>query len=131
VARARRAELEFRCEERLVENARPFFTFDAEHAAWGGQVAYFEVPKGAFVRLEPPEFVDDAQLAGIRDYVASFAERVVVLPRRRPAEVLAPREARPHRRAREVVLELVAESPEEGRAELAAFCEEVMARRGL
>ena len=119
-----------RCEVRAVEGARAFVTFGPEHAAWQGVGAIdssvLAVPEGAFVRLEPPPDAEDALIAEVRVCVESQALRVVVLPRRRGAVVQAPREKRPHRKAREVVEELVAEANVEDRGALREFCEAVI-----
>lgn len=130
--RPRGAELEFRREVRLVEDAREFITVGPEHDVWRSDPSPMSVTDGAFVRLEPPEYASDEHVAALRAaLLKGGAVRVAVLPRRRRAAVLAPRERRPHRRAREVVLEMVAEVDDGDRAAVAAFAEEVMSRRGL
>ncbi len=137
MARARR-ELGHvsRIEERLVEDARAFITIGPDSPLWklGWDTSADANILGAFVRLEPPPDASDETVAKMKREAERKALRVVVLPRRRPAEVLAPREKKPHRKAREVVAELVAEAnlPDEGcRAALVELVELIMSRRGL
>ena len=132
-----------RVEERLVEGARAFVTIGPEHRTWdAGKVdengdvveASLDVAPGSFVRVEPPPGASDEDVASVRAACEKLgAIRVVVLPRRRAAVVTAPREKRPHRKAREVVGELVKEAnlPEEDRAALSELTEAIMSRCGL
>jgi hypothetical protein len=86
------------------------------------------------VRVEPPPDASDEAVASVRRAAEKVALKVVVLPRRRAAVVTAPRDKRPHRRARDVVEELVREAnlpSEEDRQALAALCEGIMAARSL
>jgi hypothetical protein len=125
-----------RVEERLVEGARSFITIGPDAFVWMVLEAQHLPPniKGSFVRLEPRDVSTDEEVARVRGLCeAAGALRVMVLPRRKGATVLAPREKRPHRRARDVVAELVREANvrEEDRSALAEFCETIMSRRSL
>lgn len=132
-----------RVEERLVEGAREFVTIGPEHPTWrpgrfdenGNEIdADVVVPEGAFVRVEPPRDATDDAVAAVREAAKKAgALRVTVLPRRRAAVVRAPKERRPHRRARDVVTELVAEANvrEEDRESLRELTEAIMAARGI
>jgi len=122
-----------RIEERRVENAREFVTIGPEHEAWSADPpGTFHIGVGgAFVRIEPPQGASDEAVATARRCAAVTALRVTVLPRRRAAVVLPPRERRPHRKLREVVLELVEEARVDDPAALAAFVEKTMAKRGI
>ena len=127
-----------RVEERLVEGARAFVTVGPDAFVWKVLEAQ-HLPadlRGAFVRLEPPggDASTDEEIARVRRLCEEAgALRVAVLPRRRAATVLAPRERRPHKRARDVVAELVKEAnlPEEDREAVRALCEGVMAKVGI
>lgn len=145
MARTRREvpEPEFQVVEKFVEGARAFVTIGPEHRTWdAGKVdengdvveAPLDVAPGSFVRVEPPPGASDEDVASVRAACEKLgAIRVVVLPRRRAAVVTAPREKRPHRKAREVVGELVKEAnlPEEDREAVRALCEGVMAKVGI
>lgn len=136
MARTPKAEdPDYRVEERLVEGARAFVTIGPDAFVWKVlEAQHLPDLRGAFARLEPPPEATDEEVARVRRLCdEGQALRVIVLPRRRAAAVLAPREKRPHRRAREVVAELVGEVniPEEDRAALKELAEQVMSRRGL
>jgi hypothetical protein len=121
-------------EERLIEGARAFVTIGQDAFVWMVLEAQ-HLPqglKGAFVRLEPREVSTDEEIARVRRLCEEGgALRITTLPRRRAAAVLAPREKKPHRKAREIVAELVAESNCPDREALSILCEGVMSRRGL
>lgn len=127
-----------RVEERLVEGARAFVTVGPDAFVWKVLEAQ-HLPadlRGAFVRLEPPggDASTDEEIARVRRLCEEAgALRVAVLPRRRAATVLAPREKKPHRKAREVVAELVREAnvDEADRAALSDLTEGVMAKCNL
>lgn len=116
-----------------VEGARRFVTLGPDWPGWRDDEAEFppEV-EGAFVRVEPPPEASEATVEHVRSLAGKLAVRVSVAPRRRAPAVLAPREKRPHLKAREVVEGLVAEHPREAdRPALSQLCEELMAKRGL
>ena len=127
-----------RVEERLVEGARAFVTVGPDAFVWKVLEAQ-HLPadlRGAFVRLEPPggDASTDEEIARVRRLCEEAgALRVAVLPRRRAATVLAQREKKPHRKAREVVAELVREAnvDEADRAALSDLTEGVMAKCNL
>lgn len=123
----------FRCEEREIEGARVFLTVGTQHVAWGEHDTYGDPrARGAFVRVEPPADATDEKVAEVRRRCEQIgAVRVQVLPRRNAADVLVPREKKPHPRARDVVMELVAEANAPDRAALASFVEDIMSRRSL
>lgn len=122
-----------RVEERLVEGARAFVTIGPEDPRWtlGWDSSSDLTTLGAFVRLEPPADASDETVAKMKREAERKALRVVVLPRRRATAVQAPREKRPHRRAREVVVELVETANVEDRVALRALCEGAMSKVGL
>jgi hypothetical protein len=119
----------FQLREHPVEGARELITLGPEHPCWGG------IPfgcDGAFVRVIPPDGATDEQVRYVVETAKQMgAVAVRVLPRRRQAVVVEPRAARPHVRARDVVLELVGASNVEDRVALGEFCERVMGKVGL
>jgi hypothetical protein len=132
--------------EVFIDGAREFFTIGPEAIAWCPPIhlavddaeikAIIEKSTGAFVRLEPPAEATEEQVARIKKICEmAGAVRVQVLGRRRAAAVTAPKEKLPHRKAREVVEELVREAcyaeKDWDRNALGSFVEEIMARRGL
>lgn len=128
-----------RVEERLVEGARAFVTIGPEHPTWSaGQTADGEevdgdlgLRGGEFVRVEPPRDASDEDVASVKRAAEKLgAIKVVVLPRRRASIVQATREKKPHRKAREVVAELVRDAnvPEEDRAALSELTEAIMSK---
>ena len=142
MARTRREEVPepgFQVVEKLVEGARAFVTIGPEHPTWGGERAAdgeeqctdLGLRGGEFVRVEPPGDASDEDVADVRRAAEKVALRVVVLRRRRAQVLTAPREKRPHRRARDVVHALVEDANVEDRPALAALCEGVMSKRGL
>ena len=119
-----------------VDSPREFVTIGVDHPAWRfGTAESFDlrIPRGAFVRLEPPPSASDEVVARVREIAEKVALHVVCLPRRRAYVITAQREKKPHRKAREVVAELVGEANvlEADRAALSEFVESVMAKRGL
>jgi hypothetical protein len=86
---------------------------------------------GCFVRVVPPPEASDEMVTAIRAGFEAAGAKVVVLPRRRAAVVTTPREKRPHRRAREVVRDMVKSANVEDRGALGSFVDELMDRNGL
>ena len=120
-------------EMREVAGAAEVVTFAPDDAvvwAFADDIDTSEIPKGAFVRLAPPEDVDEAKLERLRTELAKVAT-VVVLPRRRAAVVVAPREKRLHQNARQVIQLMVAEANVEDGEALATLTEEVMEANGI
>lgn len=134
VARVPRAHPEprFRSEERLVADAREFVTIGQEHRCWSTDGWTLGIPRGAFVRIDPPKDVSDELVEDVREIARDEgAAFVQVLPRRKSTTVLAPRAPVEHRRARDVVLEIIAESNVEDPAALRDFCDIIMSKRGM
>lgn len=121
-----------------VEGARELVTIGPDDPIWQVDVvAFLEGAgircKGMIVRLIPPNTATDEQVAKVRESIADAAA-IRVMPRRKAAVIVATEELPErgaHKRAREIVSQLVGESNTRDRAALQAFCEQVMSRVGL
>lgn len=145
MARIRRetAEPGFLVVEVPLERSREFVTIGPDAEAWSVPEAAQDLAEsfsyagqvfdGSFVRLEPPPDASDETVEWVRGVcVNGGAIRVFVVPRRRVAEVLEPKgEIAAGARPRDVVLQLVEESPLQEKDALRDLCEEIMARRSL
>lgn len=116
----------FRLTEHPVKGARPLITIGPEHPVWQG------IPIGcdeAIVRIQPPEGATDEEIAKVVERATGTGAVMVRVDRRRVSRVvLEPREARPHTRARDVVLEIARASNVEDVPKLIEFCEQVMGK---
>jgi hypothetical protein len=114
-----------------VDGSRALATIGPDDPIWDrGSV---EPYRGAIVRIARGERTDE-QVDALQLRIAQVAAATRLLPRRRAGVVVeAPRDPRrsAHKRARELVLQMVGESNTQGRDALRAFCEDVMARAGL
>lgn len=121
-----------------VEGARELVTIGPDAPIWkvdlAGAFRTDDLCAGKIVRLIPPHDATDEQVAGVRAAVASAAA-VRLMPRRRVAVVVEEKAqgmgTSAHRRARDVVLQMVEEANTRDRSALRAFCEQVMARAGM
>lgn len=132
--KAPEAEPGVRVREVPIDGTREFVTIGPGHPVWGGMdaVALLSLPRlGAFVRIEPPPEATEAAVAAVLAWCEQNSLRASLVPRRRPSEVVAPREKREHRKARDVVWELVGESGVGDKGALRDFCEAVMQRAGI
>lgn len=118
-----------RVQEHLVRGARELVTLGPDHPCWQG------IPfgcDGAFVRLLPPGDATEEQVRKIAETARQMGALAVrVLPRRRGAVVVEPRERRPHVRVRDVVLELARAANVGDAAKLVEFVERVMGQCSL
>jgi hypothetical protein len=90
------------------------------------------VYKGSFVRVVPPKNATDALVAEVERQVrAAGAAAVKVVRARRDETVTSPKDERPGRTAREVVMDMVRESRSVDHAALGEACEKALAGVGL
>jgi hypothetical protein len=114
-----------------VEGARMLVTIGPDDPIWesGGVESY----RGAIVRFVPGDRTDE-EIDRLQLRIAQVAAATRILPRRRAGVVTEqPREPRrsAHKRARELVGQMIEEANTQDRSALQAFCEEVMSRAGL
>lgn len=116
----------------FVQDAKRLVTIGPEWVGWTkGDHELSGDMQNVFVRLVPPETASDENVDEARAHFERCGAKVMVLPRRRAAVVLTPREKRPHRRAREVIDAMVGEANFEEKAALASFVGELMDQVGL
>ena len=127
----------FRVVEVPIKGARSFVTFGPESAVWLHPIDSVINPEvagvdGNFVRLEAPKQAPEELVEQVRAACRlGGAIKVIVAPRRRGRVVVESKDKRPHLKARAVVEQLIAEANVDDRNELAAFCEVIMAARGM
>lgn len=115
-----------------IEDSRRLVTIGTDAAVWGDRQAVLPIERGCLVRIEPPASVADADVEHVQlRCELAGAAAVVVLPRRKAAVVVKPKERKPHARGRELVHRMVEESNFDDKADLHEFVENIMARVGL
>jgi ADP-ribosylglycohydrolase len=115
-----------------IEGARRLVTIGPDDPIW--EAGSVEPYRGAIVRIVPAAAMTDEKVDSLRLRIAQVAAATRVLPRRHAGVVTeAPRapERSAHKRAREIVGQMVDEANTNDREALRAFCEEVMGRAGL
>jgi hypothetical protein len=113
-----------------------FFVVEEGHPVWIkpiGEVTAADVPRGCFVRVEPPEGASDEVVEHLRKRLElGGAAAVRVMPRRRGAVVPAAALSKLGRfGTREVVLQLVEAARTTDRAALREAVEAALAASGL
>jgi hypothetical protein len=115
-----------------VEGVRVLLTIGPGDDVWtDGSVPLPAVPSGSIVRIEPPEAADDGVVEQVRMHAAATALSARVLPRRRAAVVVAPKDHRPHASARNVVCQMATEANVADRFALQEVLDRIMDAEGL
>lgn len=121
----------FRCTGVPFEGIRAVTTIGPEHPIWTGGT--LDSVKDAFVRVDPPEDVEEEIVKAVVESVLKFAPlKVTVLPRNAAKVVLLPSGDEmprpPPRTHRQVVRGVVERANHPDRPALLAYCEAVMDR---
>ena len=124
----------FQVEDRDIGAGRELVRISEGSPAWIGEwdARLDPLLRGAIVRIDPPLDAIPLTVEQLRvRCLEAGALSVRCSPIRKSAVLPDAKEAVPHKRARDVVVALVAKANVEDRPALAAFCEQVMAQQGL